>query len=157
MVIILKNHRRSLVVLLHVLFIAVILVSIILYFGHNFKLISTCERTQTMNNNSYTTHIRSFYTETDDLSKIEKHARKQFWTKGENTILLYFNSEANTPDITAMGLEFDPKYWQFCEAVFYRGFVRIPNKSLCKGPIIKLKQVKKKWIRTTPDELRFEM
>ena len=63
------------VVLLHVLFIAVILVSIILYFGHNFKLISTCERTQTMNNNSYTTHIRSFYTETDDLSKIEKHAR----------------------------------------------------------------------------------
>ena len=64
--------------------------------------------------------VYCFVTDIQDLEILEKHARDQKWSLGGNTTILYFEKDSEAPDVSAWGLEFEPKYWKNLIAIFSR-------------------------------------
>ena len=116
-------------------------------FGIQFELKSSYERNFVIQDQSSKIRVYSFYTKTDDLVEMEKHARTQLWSLYGKTAILYFNSKEDTPDVSIWGLEFNPKSWKHCVAFYHRGYGHSSELELFKGPIIRLRYVTRQFIK----------
>ncbi len=79
-------------------------------YSNHFELVSKHE---SKNNKVY-----AFYTNCINFTTMEEHASSQKCPKGNTTIVLYFNSREDTPDISKSGYVFNFEYKEYCIAIF---------------------------------------
>ncbi|MCF7886053.1 MAG: hypothetical protein K9M80_06130 [Candidatus Marinimicrobia bacterium] len=76
------------------------------------------ERVSFYTQDSPPVRIQSYYSPTDDFSKIKEHAKTVEWDEGGITHVFYFDDREYTPDIDHLGIRFAQKYEEHCIASF---------------------------------------
>ena len=104
----------------------ILTLSLALYACNNnevkFEIISTFAEVSPneSTNRVYTIFVPDF---SDDIilwEKMEEFAIEQEYSDNAMTIVYFFSDKMNTPDVTYIGNDFDPKYEQYCVAGFWR-------------------------------------
>ncbi len=76
------------------------------------------------NKRVYSLYVKDFNKDDPEMWQgLEEQAKGKMYSNGGLTVVLFFESEGTTPDVTLSGLEFPEKYKPYCVA----GYWKYPN------------------------------